>query len=326
MLLSVSGIFSRGIHLLGATDVNAPAPTSSYTYIIDNSSGQQTGAYTTPLYFAPRPNPKYGTVYEDNNGVDSVYDGLAVMLNKRFTHGFQMLASYTWSHEIDDGQEQASNAIFFSSITTLVNGNNSLERANGWLDQRHRFVYSWVWNPTLRSDNAFVKAALNNWQLSTITTLASGRPYGSPTISVSSAPATCSATVTTSCITLPPGATGLLTTGEINGFAGNTRAPWLPVNSILTPATYRADARISKFIPIHIGDRDTNLSLNFEAFNVSNSWSPTSMSTKEYTAVKGVLTQSVSGPSASYGQGTADGGFPDGTQARRLQVSARWSF
>ena len=92
MLLSVSGIFSRGIHLMGAQDLNAPQPTSSYTYTIENTSGQQTGTFTTPIYLSPRPNTAFGTVYEDNNGVDSVYDALAVTLNKRFSHGIQMLA------------------------------------------------------------------------------------------------------------------------------------------------------------------------------------------------------------------------------------------
>jgi hypothetical protein len=309
VVVSVSGIASRGIHLMGSADVNAPQPTSSYTYLVDNASGQQTGTFTTPIYLSPRPNTKYGTVYEDNNGVDSVYDALAATLTKRFTHGLQMLASYTWSHEIDDGQEQASNAIFFSTITTLYNGNNSAERASGWEDQRHRFVYSFVWSPTVIHSNNFAKYLLNDWQLSSITTLAAGRPYGSPTISVSSGP------------TLPTGES-LLTTSYIDGFTGNSRVPFLPVNSILTPAGYRADARISKFIPIKIGDRDTKLSLNFEAFNVSNSWSPTSMTTKEYVAAKGVLTQQV----GSYGQGSADGGFPDGTQARRMQISARYTF
>ena len=70
-------------------------------------------------------------------------------------------------------------------------------------------------------------------------------------------------------------------------------------------------------------DRELKLYLNFEAFNISNSWSPTAMTTQEYVeSSKGVLTLT---PTA-YGVGSADGGFPDGTQARRLQVSARISF
>jgi hypothetical protein len=320
MVLSASGIFSRGIHLMGVYDLNAPTPTTSYTYTVANPTGNTPGAFSVPLYLSPRPNTKYGAVYEDSNGVDSVYDGLAVSLTKRFTHGIQMVASYTWSHEIDDGQEQASNAIFFSGLTTTFNGNNSFERGSGWLDQRQRFVYEFVWAPTVtRSTNAFAKYLLNNWQLSTITTLASGRPYTSPTISVSSSLSACTAGQTSGCI---PGTSGLLSGSYVDGLAGNSRVPFLPVNSIATPASYRADARVTKFIPIMVKDRETKLALNFEMFNVSNSWSPTAMSSTEYLATKGVLTLDT----GAYGIGSADGGFPDGTQARRMQISARFSF
>jgi hypothetical protein len=293
---------------------------------VNNASGTQTGQYTIPLYLGPRPNTAFGAVTEDTNGIDSVYDALAVTLNKRLSHGLQMLASYTWSHEIDDGQDQAANAIFFSFVNTLNNGNNSAERASGWEDQRHRFVYSIVWAPEKHFNNAVVNAILGNWQIATITTLASGRPYGSPSISETSALSACSATVTTGCYTVPSGSTTLISSSYINGYSGNSRVPWLPVNSILTPASYRADARITKNIPIKVGDHDTRLSLNFEAFNVSNSWSPTSMSTTEYTMAKGVLTLDGVGPTAAYGIGTASSGFPDGTQARRLQISARYMF
>ena len=307
-LLSVSGIWSRGVHLMSSVDLNAPQPTGSYTYTIADANGNPTGSFATPLYLTPRPSTRYGAVIEDVNGIDSYYDALAVTLNKRFSHGLQALASYTWSHEIDDGQGGGSSAIFYSSATSdTYNGNNAFERGSGTLDQRHRVVLSFVWAPTItHSSNAVAKYLLNNWQLSGITTLAAGRPSGSPTIRVSSA-----------------GPSGLLSTSSINGFGGNFRVPWLPVNSIYTPASYRTDARLTKVIPIMIKDRTTNLTLNFEAFNVSNSWSPTSMTSQEYLeSTKGVLTLT---PTA-YGIGSADGGFPDGTQARRLQISARFSF
>jgi hypothetical protein len=337
-LLSVSGIFSRGIHLLSTVDLNAAAPTSSYTYSVENTSGQVTGQYTVPLYLGPRPNPAFGGVYEDANGIDSVYDALAVTLNKRMSHGLQMLASYTWSHEIDDGQEQASNALFFSSVNTLYNGNNAAERGNGWEDQRHRFVYSLVWAPTYKINNPIANAVLANWQFSAITTLASGRPYSSPSISESTALSACSATVTVGCYNAPSGSTTLLSSSYIDGYPGSSRVPWLPVNSILTPAAYRADVRVTKNIPIKIGDHDTRLALNFEVFNISNSWSPTSMSSTEYllgsssaTAVngttKGTLFPDYSSTGLpAWGVGTASSGFPDGTQARRLQISARYQF
>lgn len=307
MLLSVAGIWSRGVDLLSTVDLNAGA-FSSYTYAIGDAFGNPVdGVYTTPIYTTPRPNTKYGAVIEDTNGIDSYYDALAVTLSRTFSHGFQALASYTWSHEIDDGQEQGSNALSFNTITSTYNGNNKFERGSGWLDQRNRFVYSFVWTPTLtHSKTAFAKYLVNNWQLSSITTLVSGRPYGSPTIRVST-----------------PGPSGLLNTSYIDGLGGNSRVPFLPVNSIMTPAAYRADVRLTKTIPLTVKDRPVNLLLNFEVFNVSNSWSPTSMTTQEYAETsKGLLTLT---PGA-YGIGSADGGFPDGTQARRLQVSARISF
>jgi hypothetical protein len=308
MLLTASGIWSRGVNLYGVTDLNASA-TTNYTYTIEDASGAQTGTFTTPVYTTPRPNTKYGAVLETTNGTNSYYDALAVTFEKRFSHGFQSLASYTWSHEIDEGQGGGSSAIFYSSASSYTyDGNYGFERGSGLLDQRHRLVYSLIWAPTpVRSSNSALAYLANGWQFSAITTLASGRPTGSPTIRVVSDP------------TLPAGS--FLSTSTIDGFSGgNSRVPFLPVDSIYTPASYRADVRLTKSIPL--ASEKVRLFLNFEVFNVSNSWSPTAMSTQEYTATKGVLQLT---PTA-YGIGNADGGFPDGTQARRMQISARLTF
>ena len=314
--LTASGIWSRGVDLLSTVDLNTGS-FSSYTYAIADANGNPVdGVYTSPIYTTPRPNTRYGAVLEDTNGVDSYYTALAVTVNKTFSHGFQALASYTWSHEIDDGQGLGTNALSFNTLGgtssgvpygTTYNGNNRFEKGDGLLDQRQRLVYSFVWSPTLtRSATAFARHVVNNWQLSGITTLAAGRPAGSPTIRVAVA-----------------GPSGLLNTTTINGLGANPRVPFLPVNSIYTPASYRADLRLSKIVPLKVKERDVRLYLIFEAFNISNSWSPTAMSTQEYAELsRGVLTLT---PGA-YGVGTADGGFPDGTQARRVQVSARISF
>jgi len=91
-----------------------------------------------PVYTTPRPSTKYGAIYEVTNGTNSYYDALAVTLEKRFSHGFQSLMSYTWSHEIDEGQGGGSSAIFFSSLSSYTyNANYGFERGSGLLDQRH---------------------------------------------------------------------------------------------------------------------------------------------------------------------------------------------
>jgi hypothetical protein len=59
--------------------------------------------------------------------------------------------------------------------------------------------------------------------------------------------------------------------------------------------------------------------LNFEVFNVFNHIANTSVNTVAYQAENGVLR-----PVAHLGEGVASQGYPDGTNARRAQVSARF--
>ena len=303
MVVSASGIFSHGVNLYGTQDLNMPALGAPYTYTINNTSGAAVGTYTTNTYTGARPNPNFGAILEQTNGVSSFYDALVLSVTKRFSKGFQASGSYTWSHEIDDGQGAATNAIFgFSDSTWLYNGNYGFEKGSGALDQRQRAVITFVWNPVFSHSNSlFAKYVLNNWQLSSITTLASGRPTGSPQIHFNDTPVT-----------------GSVYSSTINGF-NNTRVPFLPVNSLYTPWVEQENFRLTKFIPLT--ERIMG-SLNFEAFNIANNWSPTALATQAYTETKGVLTPT---PTA-IGFGTADLGFPDGTQARRLQVSARIVF
>lgn len=306
MVFTVSGIFSRGVNLWGTQDINAPPLGAPFTYIIDNASGQQVGTYTTGVYVGARPNSNFGAIYEQTNGVDSWYDGLVATWEKRMSHGFQSSASYTWSHEIDDGQGAATNAIFgFSDSLWTYNGQYGFDKGSGALDQRQRFVYTFVWAPNPMHSTSFVaKYLVNNWQLSSITTIMSGRPAGSLTIHMNDTPVT-----------------GMLYSADaLDGFNGNFRVPFLPVNSLYTPWVQQENFRLTKHIPLP--RENMRLDLNFEAFNIANNWSPTALATQAYTETKGVLTYT---PTA-FGYGTADGGFPDGTQARRLQVSGRFTF
>ncbi len=71
------------------------------------------------MYLNPRPNTKYGSVLEVTNGVSSFYNGLDVSFEKRLSHGLQFLASYTWSHEIDDGQGSGQQCDFLQHRQSL---------------------------------------------------------------------------------------------------------------------------------------------------------------------------------------------------------------
>jgi hypothetical protein len=305
MVLTVSGIFSRGMNLWGTQDINAPGLGAPFTYTINDASGNKVGTYTTGVYTGARPNPAFNAILEQTNGVNSWYDGLVVTLEKRFSHGFQSQASYTWSHEIDDGQGAATNAIFgFSDAAWTYNGQYGFDKGSGALDQRQRFIYTFVWAPNPMKSNTWVaKYVVNNWQLSSITTLMSGRPQ----------------TLQVRLLDTP--VAGMLYSGSaLDGFNGNFRVPFLPLNSLYSPWVQQENFRLTKNIPLV--RENMRLSLMFEAFNIANNWSPTSLATQAYTEAKGVLSYT---PTA-FGFGLSDGGFPDGTQARRLQVAARFVF
>jgi hypothetical protein len=163
-----------------------------------------------------------------------------------------------------------------------------------------------VWAPTFthRTD-VFSKYIVNNWQLGAITTMMSGHPYGSESISLKDTPVT-----------------GMFSNFSLNGTGFSGRVPFLPVDSYYYPAFYRADARLSKIIPFGEADR-YRVYLNFEMFNVANNWSALGFtSSQAYTETKGVLTPT---PASLYVP-SGDAIPPDGTEARRMQISLRFVF
>ncbi len=153
---------------------------------------------------------------------------------------------------------------------------------------------------------------INGWELSSITTMASSQPV--------------SATISPSGTQFA--ATPLLYTGSLNGSGGWNRVPFWPVNSVNIDRVYRVDARLARTIPIN--ERFKGY-LMFEAFNVFNTEYNTSVQTSAYTASGGVLkpvtTVTTAGQTVtSLGFGSSSQGFPDGTNARRMQVAFRLVF
>jgi hypothetical protein len=301
MVITASYIWSRGVQLLTVRDLNVGAPGPDATYTIDDAGGHAVGTFTTPVYLtANRVDPRYQRILQDENGLKSFYNALAVQFQTRFRHGLQAAASYTWAHAIDDGQGAGSDALFFSSAASTYNGNYKFDKGSGALDQRHRLVLAFIAQPTFtHRSGAFYKYLVNNWQFSSITTLASGRPE-TATLFVSDTPVA-----------------GMAFNTTLDGFGGNKRVPFWPVNSLYTPAIHRVDARLSKIVPI--GER-YKLSLTLEAFNVTNTIVDTAIFSEAYLEKGRILT------SESYGGGSSSGGFPDGTNARRAQVGARFVF
>jgi hypothetical protein len=106
-----------------------------------------------------------------SNG-SSIYHGFTATLKKRFSRNYEFLASYTWSHAIDDSTDLQSPLAPQDSFFP------GLERSNSLFDQRHRFVFSGVYQSgRVNGNSRFKSALLSNWTFAPIIEVASGRPF-----------------------------------------------------------------------------------------------------------------------------------------------------
>ncbi|HEY1262354.1 MAG TPA: TonB-dependent receptor, partial [Terriglobales bacterium] len=105
-----------------------------------------------------------------SNG-SSVYHGFTTNLRKRFSDHYEFLASYTWSHAIDDSTDLQSPLAPQDSYFP------SAERSTSLFDQRHRFVFSAVYQSGKLSGDSFASKFFSNWTIAPIVETASGRPF-----------------------------------------------------------------------------------------------------------------------------------------------------
>jgi len=105
----------------------------------------------------------------------STYHGLAAQLNKRFSHGVQLVGAYTYSHLIDDATAEVF-ATVLSPRRAQDGQNLSADRSNSILDHRHRFTLSIVYDePLFKNGNAFMRNTVGGWEIAPIYTYQSGQ-------------------------------------------------------------------------------------------------------------------------------------------------------
>jgi hypothetical protein len=105
-----------------------------------------------------------------SNG-SSIYHGLTVNLKKRFSNHYEFLASYTFSHAIDDSTDLQSPLAPQDSYLP------GLERSTSLFDQRHRLVFSGVYQSGTLAGGGFGSRFFSNWTIAPIVEVASGRPF-----------------------------------------------------------------------------------------------------------------------------------------------------
>jgi outer membrane receptor protein involved in Fe transport len=313
--ITVSYLWSRAAELFSVRDFNLPVlPSHTITYNILNASGTPVGTFTTPVYLvSDKIDPRYSRLIGVDNGGNSYYNALAVQFQRRLAHGFQGSLAYTWGHAIDDNMGNAGSNLFLGNNppTTLFNGDYHGNHGDSGLDQRQRLVINWIYSPTFtHHTDAVSRLLINNWQLANITTIGTGLPL-TESLSISN-------TLTAAQIASLGLPSNLAFTNTLNGFGGSGQVPFLGINTLRLPNSYKTDARLSKILPFTERFRGT---LSFEVFNLTNTPTITGLISRGYTA-SGLNIM----PSPGLGTPTASSGFPDGTSARRAQASMRFEF
>jgi len=211
----------------------------------------------------------------------SGYNGLSVNLKKRVSAKYEFLASYTWSHAIDDSTDVVSN-----SDAPQSNFAPNAERSVSTFDQRHRFVLSGVYNSGRIGGSGFKPALLSGVTVAPIFEISSGRPFNILTGTdtnfdfdpLTDRPnAVAPGSGPTSCGTLPVASKYSLT-GALNlpcyidatagaGPASSFFAGTLGRNTGVKPYTVFTDLRIAKAV---VFPHELSLQLTADVFNLIN--------------------------------------------------------
>jgi len=207
-----------------------------------------------------RPIAGFGRIEEFQSSANSIYNGLTVQVNKRFSQNYQFLASYTFGKVIDDSPDATAVVPFSSDDAKLVQDplNPRGDRGPGVNDQRHRFVLSPIWDLDSYAHSLphSWRYLAGGWQLSGILTAETGQPYSG------------------------------LVNSDLNRDSNSRtdRAPGLGRNTFNLPNFVSLDPRITKTIPI---TERVKAHLILEAYNSFNRTNYTSVSTTQFSTATG---------------------------------------
>jgi hypothetical protein len=108
----------------------------------------------------------------------SNYNALQISVDKGLTHGLQLQASYTFSHALDNASSYENSG--YGGARGYNQYDPALNYGNAAFDTRHRFVLAPVYMvPFRRGGNTFspVNLLASGWEISGISTFATGFPF-----------------------------------------------------------------------------------------------------------------------------------------------------
>ncbi len=211
VVLSAGYVGSRGLFLpLGTADLNdldlatlGQYGPSLYSTTVTNqwaaiqpSTNANYGSDTVPLWVSLQKFPQFGTgSYGDGNGVvvhgypggDSEYSSLQTKAQKRLSHGFTAMASFTWAKLMTDDGNPPLGFVGSHGGAPQDWKNISLEHSISPQDVKYQFTGNVSYDlPVGRGQaialNGIGNAALGGWTVNGIAYFSTGVPIATPTV------------------------------------------------------------------------------------------------------------------------------------------------
>ncbi len=177
--LEIAYVGSRGVHLRNGIDLNQVAPADRYQYVIKSFqdwSGAERAKFRQ--YSVPGSSVADHGIFWFGRGGTSDYHSLQAMFSGKVGNTIMWQAAYTWSKLLSDDPLTDSGSPTWSGGVLSDNTDPRYDRGYSDLHRPHMFSVNLVYHlPKLASANGFVKHALGNWEIGTITSATSGRSY-----------------------------------------------------------------------------------------------------------------------------------------------------
>ncbi|MGD1096535.1 MAG: TonB-dependent receptor, partial [Bryobacteraceae bacterium] len=261
--LTVGYVNTEARQLTYMRDVNLINPTS---FLADGRP-----VYSGSVNASTRLFPQFNGIRLMDSGANANYNALIVNLNHRFSTGFSVNASYTYSHSLSDAPELWG---YDQSIPIEDPSNRNRDYGNSIINRPNAFTMSAVFMPTYKLDNRFLNRLANGNQLTLLATLQNGDEES----------------ITTST---------LLNNDPI----GTSERPLgIGRDTVSTPNVYQIDSRLTRTL-FTIRER-LNVKFIAEGLNIFNTRNYTTTNTTAGTNALGVITsQPTYAPTASVLEG-----------------------
>lgn len=178
--VGVSYLSVKGRHLQRTRDINL-LPAVATPIAGGASSFLRYPGTTSPTRPIGRTGDLFGRISQFESTGNSDYNAFVFQVNKRLSHNYQLLFSYTFSKVIDDAPDATSVVTGNAGDDTKQAQYSTLltdERGPGNSNTPHRVVASGLWDlDYFKGGNGITRQILGGWQVSGILQAASNLPY-----------------------------------------------------------------------------------------------------------------------------------------------------